>query len=53
MSAYALLSRNPEPSADEIREGIIGNLCRCTGYVPVIEAVASASRRLKDEGSAS
>ena len=53
MSAYALLSRNPEPSADEIREGIIGNLCRCTGYVPVIEAVELASRRLQDKGSGS
>ena len=53
MSAYALLLRNPDPSSDEIREGIIGNLCRCTGYVPIIEAVESASRRLKDNGSAS
>ena len=53
MSAYALLSRNPEPSADEIREGIIGNLCRCTGYVPVIEAVELASRRLQDKGRGS
>ena len=50
MSAYALLTQNPEPSPDEIREGIIGNLCRCTGYVPVIEAVESAARRLKAEG---
>ena len=50
MSAYALLRQNPEPSPDEIREGIIGNLCRCTGYVPVIEAVESAARRLKAEG---
>ncbi len=48
MSAYALLSQNPEPSPDEIREGVIGNLCRCTGYVPVIEAVELAARRLKE-----
>ena len=47
MSAYALLAQNPDPSRDEIREGIIGNLCRCTGYLPVVEAVQSAARRLK------
>ncbi len=47
MSAYALLAHNPEPSPEEIREGIIGNLCRCTGYLPVVEAVQSAARRLK------
>ena len=47
MSAYALLAQNPDPSRDEIREGIIGNLCRCTGYLPVVEAVRSAARRLK------
>lgn len=50
MSAYALLTHNPDPSVDEIREGIIGNLCRCTGYLPVIEAVQSAARRLKARG---
>lgn len=47
MSAYALLAQNPDPSVDEVREGIIGNLCRCTGYLPVVEAVESAARRLK------
>ena len=47
MSAYALLAQNPDPSRDEIREGIIGNLCRCTGYLPVVEAVEAAARRLK------
>ena len=53
MSAHALLSRNPDPSPEEIREGIIGNLCRCTGYLPVVEAVQSAARRLKadEEGT--
>jgi len=43
MSAYALLSSNPRPSRDEIREAISGNLCRCTGYVKIIEAVAKAA----------
>ena len=50
MSAHALLAQNPDPSPDEIREGIIGNLCRCTGYVPVIEAVQLAARRLDPKG---
>ncbi len=50
MSAYALLAQNPDPSRDDIRQGIIGNLCRCTGYLPVIEAVESAARGLKAGG---
>ncbi len=50
MSAHALLARNPAPSVDEIREGIVGNLCRCTGYLPVIEAVQAAARKLAPEG---
>jgi len=50
MSAHALLSHNSDPSPDEIREGIIGNLCRCTGYVSVIEAVESAANKLKVRG---
>ena len=50
MSAHALLARNPDPSRDDIRQGIIGNLCRCTGYLPVIEAVESAARGLKARG---
>src|SRR5512136_499067 len=39
MSARALLDRNPHPSGVEIRDALIGNLCRCTGYVRIIEAV--------------
>lgn len=50
MSAYALLERNPAPTDEAVREGISGNLCRCTGYVPVVEAVKLAARRLKDSG---
>ena len=38
ISAHALLQRNPNPSEDEIREALVGNLCRCTGYVRIIEA---------------
>jgi carbon-monoxide dehydrogenase small subunit len=39
ISAYALLQRNPSPSKSEIREALVGNLCRCTGYERIIEAV--------------
>lgn len=50
MSARELLQRNPKPSADEIKEGIEGNFCRCTGYQQIIEAVLDVSGQLKDEG---
>jgi aerobic-type carbon monoxide dehydrogenase small subunit (CoxS/CutS family) len=43
MSATALLRENPRPSDDEIRKGIQGNICRCTGYVNIVEAVRAAS----------
>ena len=43
MSAFALLSSNPEPSRGEIEEAISGNLCRCTGYVKIVDAVQLAS----------
>ncbi|MHB8093293.1 MAG: (2Fe-2S)-binding protein [Syntrophales bacterium] len=44
LSAKALLTRNPHPSEREVREAIAGNLCRCTGYVHIVEAVLAASR---------
>lgn len=43
MSVKELLHRNPKPSEDEIKEGIEGNFCRCTGYTQIIEAVLDAS----------
>ena len=43
MAAEALLRRNPQPSEAEIREALGGNLCRCTGYVKIIESVEAAS----------
>jgi carbon-monoxide dehydrogenase small subunit len=43
MSSKALLDRNPEPSDGEIREALVGNLCRCTGYLRIIEAVNEAA----------
>ena len=45
VAATAMLADNPDPSDDEIRDGLSGNLCRCSGYVKVIEAVRSASGR--------
>lgn len=47
MTARALLNENPDPSEGEIREYLKGNMCRCTGYVNIIKAVQSASRKLK------
>jgi carbon-monoxide dehydrogenase small subunit len=44
MSAKALLDRNPHPAAEEIKRGISGNLCRCTGYVKIIKAIEEASK---------
>jgi len=47
MSAKALLDSSPAPSEEEIRDALQGNLCRCTGYVQIIEAVKEAARKLK------
>ena len=44
LAAVHLLEKTPQPSLDEIREGLSGNLCRCTGYLQIFEAVAQASR---------
>ena len=46
ISATALLKGNPDPSEDEIRAGLSGNLCRCTGYVGIVVAVLSAATEL-------
>jgi carbon-monoxide dehydrogenase small subunit len=45
ISARALLDRKPDPGEDEIREALVGNLCRCTGYLRIIDAVKDAARR--------
>jgi len=46
MRAYRLLKENPDPSEDEIRAGIAGNLCRCTGYQNIVKAVQFAAAKL-------
>ncbi len=46
VSSYALLSKNPRPSTQAIRAGLAGNLCRCTGYTKIIQAVKRAAARL-------
>jgi aerobic carbon-monoxide dehydrogenase small subunit len=53
MAAYFLLSRNSDPSEAEIKQGIAGNLCRCTGYLPIVEAVKSAAKKLGSRGPTS
>jgi len=46
LAARSLLETNPEPSRDEIREALAGNLCRCTGYVKILQAVELAAKRM-------
>jgi len=52
ISARALLSRNPNPTEDEIRHGISGNLCRCTGYNKIVEAIQYAADKMRAEKGA-
>ena len=49
MRSYRFLQENPSPSEAEIREGLSGNLCRCTGYQNIIKAVKSAAAKLQNE----
>jgi len=51
MSARGLLLRKPNPSHEEIVEAIAGNLCRCTGYEAILEAIHLASQRMQDGGA--
>jgi carbon-monoxide dehydrogenase small subunit len=50
MTAKALLEREPNPSRERIREAVSGNLCRCTGYQQIFEAIEEAARRMEHEG---
>jgi len=52
MAAAALLEENPRPSEEEIRYGIAGNLCRCTGYTKMVTAISEAANTLASERSA-
>jgi carbon-monoxide dehydrogenase small subunit len=52
LAAEALLQKKPRPSLDEIREGLAGNLCRCTGYTKIFESVVRACQAGRDGGQA-
>jgi carbon-monoxide dehydrogenase small subunit len=52
MSAKALLDETPHPTRDEIKKGISGNICRCTGYYQIVEAIELAAQRMAEEGGA-
>jgi carbon-monoxide dehydrogenase small subunit len=45
LAAFHLLRKKPDPTLEDIREGLAGNLCRCTGYAQIFEAVAEGARR--------
>ena len=45
MSAHALLKRNPDPTEQEIKEALVGNLCRCTGYVRIVDAIQGTAAK--------
>jgi carbon-monoxide dehydrogenase small subunit len=49
MTAKALLARNPSPTKDEIKSATAGNLCRCTGYQQIVEAIEDAASKLREE----
>jgi len=49
LAAKELIDKSPNPSRDEIREALSGNLCRCTGYIKIYEAVELAAARMRDE----
>jgi carbon-monoxide dehydrogenase small subunit len=51
MASYALLQDNPAPTEEQIREGLSGNICRCTGYVNIVKAVKSAARKMTAQES--
>lgn len=50
MSAYAFLRKNPDPTEEEIRVALAGNLCRCTGYIPIFRAVRKAAAVMRELG---
>jgi aerobic carbon-monoxide dehydrogenase small subunit len=50
LASKALLDRNPQPSEEEIKRGISGNICRCTGYKKIVEAIFAAGETISTEG---
>jgi carbon-monoxide dehydrogenase small subunit len=52
MAAAQILERNPDPSDEEIRHGLEGNLCRCTGYQHIVQAVQCAAKKMKTKSAA-
>jgi len=48
LNAYALLKANPDPTEDDIRRALSGNLCRCTGYQKIVEAIQSAAKEIRE-----
>jgi aerobic-type carbon monoxide dehydrogenase small subunit (CoxS/CutS family) len=52
LRVHEFLRENPSPTRDEAREAIASNLCRCTGYQPIVDAVMDAAERLRKEGAA-
>ena len=51
LAAKALLDENPDPTEEEVREGLSGNLCRCTGYVKIVEAVLAAKKSMNQKAA--
>jgi carbon-monoxide dehydrogenase small subunit len=52
ITAAAFLETNPDPTRAEVRQAISGNICRCSGYVKVVDAIMDAARRIRQEGEA-
>ena len=50
LSAYALINRIPDPSEEDIKDALSGNLCRCTGYEPIIRAIRDAAEQIRSRG---
>jgi carbon-monoxide dehydrogenase small subunit len=51
IASLFLLERNPDPTEEEIRRGIEGNLCRCTGYVNIVKSIKAAAKKMQEEKS--
>jgi carbon-monoxide dehydrogenase small subunit len=52
MSAVALVERNPDPDEHQVRDWLEGNICRCTGYQNIVDAIADAARRMREKAEA-